>query len=162
MSTATGRVSGGWCPGSWSGDSRPRRPEDGTGSFPCLPKSKEGFACESDPGDVAAFDGRLWHASLGGSSDRQMCDITYWNYPRTPQEVAAIITHAKSYLTERDNSAEPWNPKRSAPDEWLANPVGNPRRRRWLDALRKFSEMTEGENGFKTVAIDGKMKIVPA
>ena len=121
-----------------------------------------GFACDSDPGDVVAFDERLWHASLGGSSDRQMCDITYWSYPRTPQEVAAMITHAKSYLTERDNSAEPWNPKRSAPDEWLANPAGNPRRQRWLDALRKFSEMTEGENGFKTVGIDGKTKVVPA
>ena len=121
-----------------------------------------GFACESDPGDVVAFDERLWHASLGGASDRHMCDITYWSYPRTPRAVAAMIAHAKNYLTERDNSAEPWNPKRAAPDEWLANKAGNPRRQRWIDGWRKFSEMTEGENGFKTVGIEGKLKVVPA
>ena len=29
-----------------------------------------------------------------------------------------------------------------------------------MDERRKFNEMTQGENGFKTVAIDGKMKVV--
>ena len=105
---------------------------------------------------------RIYHASVGGSTDRQMCTLVYRNYPGTPQEVAATITHAKNYFTERDNSAQPWNPKRHAPDEWLANKAGNPRRQRWIDSWRKFSEMTEGENGFKTVAIDGKLKVVPA
>ena len=121
-----------------------------------------GFACESDPGDVVAFDERLWHASIGGSNDRQMCDLVYINYPTGPQEVAATITQSKGYLTERDNSAEPWNPRRSAPDEWLANRAGNLRRQLWIDSLSKFSEMKEGENGFKTVAIDGKLKVVTA
>ena len=124
--------------------------------------SVPGYVCESDPGDVVAFDLRIYHASVGGSADRQMCTLVYRNYPSTPQEVAATIDQAKGYLTERDNSAEPWNPKRTAPDEWLANPTGNPRRQRWIDGWRKFSEMSEGENGFKTVAIDGKLKVVPA
>ena len=35
-------------------------------------------------------------------------------------------------------------------------------RQRWIDGWREFSEMAEGENGFKTVAIDGKRKVVPA
>ena len=125
-------------------------------------ESIPGYVCESDPGDVVAFDLRIYHASVGGSTDRQMCTLVYRNYPGTPQEVAATITQAKNYLIERDNSAQPWNPKRSAPDEWLANKAENPRRQRWIDGWRKLSEMTEGENGFKTVAIDGKLKVVPA
>ena len=120
-----------------------------------------GFACESDPGDVIAFDERLWHASLGGSNDRQQCDLVYMNYPETPQEVASTITHAKGFWTERDNSAEPWNPKRSAPDEWIENRGRDPRRERWIQSLREFANMAEGANGFKTVAIEGKMKVVP-
>ena len=120
------------------------------------------YACETDPGDVVAFDWRVYHATQGGSDDRHQVSLDYHIYPRTPQEVATTITEAKGYLAERDNSAAPWNPKRTAPDEWLANPAGNLRRRRWIDGWRKFSEMAEGENGFKTVAIDGKMKVVPA
>ena len=79
-----------------------------------------------------------------------------------PEEVAAAITQAKSYWTERDNSAEPWNPRRSAPDEWLANKAGNPMRQLWIDRLSRLSEMKEGENGFKTGTIDGKLKVVTA
>ena len=125
-------------------------------------ESIPGYACETDPGDVVAFNDRLYHASVGGPNDRQQCDITYLKYPRTPQEVAATISLAKDYMTERDNSADPWNPRRTAPDEWLANPDGNPLRQRWIDGWKRFSEMNEGENGFKTVAIDGKLKMVPA
>ena len=125
-------------------------------------ESIPGYACETDPGDVVAFDDRLYHASVGGSNDRHQCDVTYLKYPRTPQEVAATISLAKDYMTERDNSADPWNPKRTAPDEWLANLAGSPRRQRWIDGWRMFSEMTEGGNGFKTVVIDGKSKVVPA
>ena len=125
-------------------------------------ESIPGYVCESDPGDVVAFDERLYHASLGGSSDRQMCALDYFNYPTSPQEVAPTIAHARNYMTDRANSADPWNPKRSPPDEWLANSAGSPRRQHWIDALRKFSEMNEGENGFKTAAIDGKLKVVPA
>ena len=103
-----------------------------------------------------------YHASAGGATDRQMCTLVYRNYPGTPQELAATITQAKHFMTERDNSAEPWNPKRGAPDEWMANPAGHARRQSWIDGGRKFSEMPVGENGFKTVAIDGKLKVVPA
>ena len=120
------------------------------------------YVCETDPGDVVAFDWRVYHATLGGSDDRHQFSLDYSSYPKTPQEVAVMISQAKGYMTERDNSADPWNPRRTAPDEWLANPAGNSGRQRWIDGWRKFSEMNEGENGFKTVAIDGKMKVVPA
>ena len=124
--------------------------------------SVPGYVCESDPGDVVAFDLRIYHASVGGSSDRQMCTLVYRNYPETPQEIVATIAQAKGYFAESDNSAEPWNPKRSAPDEWLANPTRNPKRQHWIDEWMRFSEMPEQANGFKTTAIDGKLKVVPA
>ena len=125
-------------------------------------ESIPGYVCDSDPGDIVAFDLRTYHASVGGSNDRQMCTLVYHNYPRIPQEIAGTITDAKGYMAERDNSTEPWNPKRSAPDEWMANQDGSLRRQGWIDEWKRFSEMAEGENGFKTVAIDGKLKVVPA
>ena len=125
-------------------------------------ESVPGYACETDPGDVVAFDDRLYHASVGGSNDRHQCDITYLRNPKTPEEVAATISLAKDYMTERDNSADPWNPKRTAPHEWLANPARSPLRQRWIDGWRRFNEMTEGENGFKTVVTDGKAEVTAA
>ena len=116
--------------------------------------------CETDPGDMLAFDWRLYHATLGGSDDRHQLSLDYSSYPRTPQEVALMIAQAKAYLIERDNTTDPWNPKRGATDEWLANPDGNPRRQRWIYEWKKFSEMIEGENGFKTRGMDGKLKVV--
>ena len=44
----------------------------------------------------------------------------------------------------------------------MANQDGSLRRQGWIDEWKRFSEMAEGENGFKTVAIDGKLKVVPA
>jgi len=122
-------------------------------------ESIPGFVCETKPGDVVAFDLRIYHASLGGSSDRQMCTLVYKNYPKTPQEVAATITEAKTFLAETDNSSNQWNPPRAVPDEWLANPDGSTMRQRWIDEWMRFSKMTAGENGYTTVAIDGKIKV---
>ena len=110
---------------------------------------------------MVAFDWRLYHATLVGSNDRHQVSLDYSSYPRTPEEVALMIAVAKAYMTERDNTSNPWNSKRAAPDEWLANPDGNLRRQRWIDEWKKFSEMIEGENGFKTVGMDGKLKVVP-
>ena len=39
-------------------------------------------ALPSEPGDVVAFDIRLWHASFGGSEDRQMCTVVYYANPK--------------------------------------------------------------------------------
>ena len=120
------------------------------------------FVCKSTPGDVVAFDMRIYHASVGGSSDRHHCTLVYRNYPKTPQEVAATISEAEGFMTERDNSSTPWNPKKRAPDEWLDNPSNNSARQFWIDEWMKFSNMTDGKNGYKTVAIDGKIKVVEA
>jgi len=119
------------------------------------------YVCESDPGDVVAFDLRIYHASVGGSSDRQMCTLVYRNYPQTPQEMIATIHQAKGYWEERDNSDEPWNPKRAVPNEWLTNSAGSQMRQRWIEDWKRFSEMADPQNGFKAIAIDGKLKVVP-
>ena len=52
-------------------------------------ESVPGYVCKSNPGDVVAFDARLWHASVGGSSDRQMCTLVYFNYPRPPRSMTS-------------------------------------------------------------------------
>ena len=119
------------------------------------------YVCESDPGDVVAFDTRCFHASVGGSDDRCMCDLVYQNYPKTPQEEVMAIFHAKPYFSEQDNSATPWNPRTHAPTEWLANAGGNSVRRRWIDEWRRFSQMEEAETGYKTVPVEGRIQVVP-
>ena len=53
-----------------------------------------GYACESDPGDVVAFDLRMYHASYGGSRDRHMCSVVYYVDPNTPQELEPIRLNA--------------------------------------------------------------------
>ena len=54
------------------------------------------YVCESEPGDVVAFDLRLWHASLGGADDRRMSTLVYYNYPKTPEEEAVTREQAAS------------------------------------------------------------------
>jgi hypothetical protein len=94
------------------------------------------YVCQSEPGDVVAFDLRTWHASWGGSNDRWMCTLVYYNNPKTPEEEQATRAQAQS------------NPKASAefnrPDApdfrlaWVANLEGNPRRQRWIDRMREL------------------------
>ena len=40
-----------------------------------LGESVPATALAAEPGDVVAFDLRMWHASFGGSDDRQMCTV---------------------------------------------------------------------------------------
>ena len=121
-----------------------------------------GFVCESDPGDVVAFDSRIYHASRGGSSDRQMCAVNFRRYPRTPQEVEITIRESKHYFAEQDNSDAPWNPKMTVFPDWLDNRDGHAKRQRWIDTYRRFSEMEEGQNGYQVEVRDGKMWVVRA
>jgi len=92
--------------------------------------------CASEPGDVVAFDLRLWHGSHGGSSDRRMCTLVYYNNPRTPEEETATRSQAAG------NAQTPARYHR--PDEpiydphWISNPAGSPVRGRWIERLREL------------------------
>lgn len=91
---------------------------------------------ESRPGDVVAFDLRLWHASQGGSKDRRMCTVVYYNNPKTPEEVAFLRKQGGDNVKI---GLEAFQPQRrylySA--RWIANPARNPDRQRWIDRLRE-------------------------
>ena len=126
----------------------------GIGSIPC-------YVCDSDPGDIVAFDLRLYHASLGGCVDRRMCSFTYYNYPHASAEIELTVLNARGHMSRRDNSSDPWNPP-GYPEEWLANPHNNPRRNAWIQPLRQFSQMDLEQRGVRAVVENGKWKIAPS
>lgn len=107
---------------------------------------------------MVAFDLRTYHASLSGKVDRRMCSFTYYNYPHEPAEIELTILNAQGHMSQKDNSADPWNPP-GPPQEWLANPDNNPRRGDWLESLKYFSRMQLAQRGVKTVVENGKWKI---
>jgi len=94
------------------------------------------YVCMSEPGDVVAFDVRLWHGSCGGSNDRRMCTSVFYNNPKTADEEEVTRNQARN------------NPKFPAffdrPDDplydphWIANAEGNARRQRWIERMREL------------------------
>ena len=118
------------------------------------------YVCETDPGDVIAFDLRTFHASSGGDHDRHMCSITFYIYPRTPEEIELMVPQARGWMRERDNTKQPWNPK-SLVDSWACDLKDCPRRKLWFERMQHFSKLREGQNGVRAVAVNGKLKIVP-
>ena len=101
------------------------------------------YPCESDPGDVVAFDVRLWHASWGGFEDRKMCQAVFYNYPKSAEEVEAtrwqLLMNA-----DQDYSAAPWDDPELFSGDWHSNPDGNPKRAHWLNQMREIREAKTG------------------
>jgi len=83
------------------------------------------YACESEPGDVVAFDLRCWHASWGGSNDRHMCVMVYYNNPKTPEAEEAtrkqLVGNGIDYTL------------------WVANSEAHPKRQRWINQIRELA-----------------------
>lgn len=95
-----------------------------------------GYVCKSEPGDVVAFDMRCWHASWGGSDDRRMCTMVYYNNPKTPEEDAATRNRARSNAGTSERFNRPGDPIYH-PD-WITNSSGSAKRQRWIDRLREL------------------------
>ena len=94
------------------------------------------YACDSNPGDVVAFDVRCWHASHGGATGRRMCTSVYYNNPKGPAQEKAT---RKRGSDSKEVTAHFGRPGQSAyPDEWLANPEGSPKRQRWLERMAEL------------------------
>ena len=91
---------------------------------------------ESKPGDVVAFDLRLWHASFGGSRDRRMCTVVYYNNPTQPDEVEFLRVQGGSNV---QIGLKAFQPQRQYlySASWIANPTRNPDRQRWINRLRE-------------------------
>lgn len=92
------------------------------------------YICNSEPGDVVAFDLRLWHASLGGGSDRRMCTLVYYNNPKNEDEDRETREQAKSNTETIAKFG--LNPTPIYTSHWLSNPTKNPRRQRWINQMR--------------------------
>ncbi len=107
---------------------------DGVANEEGLPTDEvPAFAARSEPGDVIAFDNRVWHASWGGGSDRRMCSVGYFAAPETPGEEASV----RELVGQHAGLVDAFPLLRPHP-EWLANPGGSPQRRRWLEVLRRW------------------------
>ncbi len=99
--------------------------------------------CRSEPGDVVAFDLRAWHASRGGSDDRHMCTVVYYNNPKTVEQEAATREQA---INSRRTPAHFNRPDDPADDpDWVANRDGSPRRQRWIDRMRQLGYFAKNE-----------------
>ena len=94
------------------------------------------FVCESEPGDVVAFDLRLWHASWGGSNDRRMCTLVYYNNPKTPEEDEATREQGRTNSGTAEQFGRPAEP--NLHPEWVANAGGSPTRQRWIERMREL------------------------
>ena len=91
---------------------------------------------DTEPGDVIAFDIRIWHASYGGGNDRRSCNLDYFKNPQTPKEIEEMLDlgarHARSVKTYGTKGQFKY------PKTWLDNPHNSPIRKRWID---RFYEM---------------------
>ena len=96
--------------------------------------------CKSEPGDVVAFNNRLWHASCGGWDDRRMCSLIYKKNPETPEEEEATRKWADATRQTRGKLLlETFqSPRPEYHPDWLANPEGSTRRQRWIDWMRDW------------------------
>ncbi|MEE2710154.1 MAG: phytanoyl-CoA dioxygenase family protein [Gemmatimonadota bacterium] len=105
------------------------------------------YVCTSVPGDVVAFDLRLWHASYGGSDDRRMCTCVYYNNPKTPEEEEATRKQAEGNSRTTTQYNRPNDP--IVDPYWLVNSKESPKRQSWLDRLDElgfFKEVTVEDN----------------
>ena len=95
-----------------------------------------GHVCESKPGDVVAFDTRLWHATWGGAEGRRMCSVSYYSNPKTTGEEAGARRRASSVVSLPAKFNRPqdafYHPN------WVANSSGSVRRARWIRRLTEL------------------------
>ena len=114
--------------------------------------------CDSDPGDVVAFDIRTWHASFGGSTDRHMATFVFYRYPKTAEETAVTRFQLSHNVARTKTSAKPWNPKELIPQSWLDDAENLARRNRWLAHLQ---EVEQAECGLEVVREGMGVRLFP-
>ena len=95
-------------------------------------------ALPSEPGDVVAFDLRLWHASYGGNSDRHMCTCVYYTNPKTSEEIEAMREQGEANVQAGIKS---FKPRRQFlySKAWMSNPRNSPVRQAWIDRLSELN-----------------------
>ena len=98
------------------------------------------YICETEPGDVVAFDFHLWHASSGGSTDRRMISVIFIKNPDTfaaeqaTRKAAAANVQLRATLAQNtfDTPGPEYHP------HWLGNPRKSLKRQHWIDRMREL------------------------
>ena len=91
------------------------------------------YVCDSDPGDIIAFDNRLYHAAIGTSEDKRQLTMNFVETPKTKKAEKENQDLRMVSIKQYANTKAP--PPHFAP-EWAANPSGNERRQRSVDWLK--------------------------
>ena len=114
------------------------------------------FVFETEPGDVLAYDLRLWHASCGGAPDRRSVGLHYFHYPKTAEERAAFHAQDVMIRTHFRELRRAQNDTEAAERALLRNPSltnavlaaaeqSGGRRARWLESLRELGFLDRAE-----------------
>ncbi len=80
-----------------------------------------GVACETEPGDMIAFDLRLFHASLGGK-DRRQWTMSFYRDPASPEEAEPVAAALLDDVAADYGSWGEYDPQRYPfyDPEWIA------------------------------------------
>lgn len=114
------------------------------------------FVFETRPGDVLAYDLRLWHASSGGAPDRRSIGLHYFHNPKTPEELAAFHAQDVMIRTHFRELRRAQNDTKAADRALLKNPSltdavvaaaerSGGRRGRWLARLGELGFLDRAE-----------------
>ena len=93
------------------------------------------YSCETNPGDVIAFDMLVYHAAYGGSQDRCQLTLSYLGLPRTHDEEIATQELSKAIVQVYRTT---FAPKPHHHPNWLANPDGSLMRQHWVNKLLEW------------------------
>lgn len=91
------------------------------------------FVARSRPGDVIAFDNRVWHASWGGNQERKMCSVGYFAAPTSSDEEDII-----RQIADDQASLVQVFPLLRRPAHWVLNAEESPVRQKWIDFLKAY------------------------
>ena len=96
-------------------------------------KDVPSYVCDSDPGDIIAFDNRLYHSAIGTSEDNRQLTMNFIETPKTTNAEKENQDLKSVSIKQYSNTNAP--PPHYAP-EWAANLSGNDRRQRSIDWLK--------------------------
>jgi hypothetical protein len=92
--------------------------------------------CNSEPGDIIAFDNRLYHAAIGTSKDKRQLTMNFMQTPKT-NTAQTESKNLANQIVEVYNLTKAPTPFYSP--EWAANPSGNESRQRSVDWLKSMN-----------------------
>jgi len=102
----------------------------------------------SHPGDVIAYDMRLWHASAHGEPGRRAAAVMYYHNPKSPEEIATAQqmdrlsrAHLRDFRkgARAEEASGPGTFVNPMFDErWIENRANSARRARWIARLREI------------------------